>query len=144
MDLKGVKGTFINETVRIFGMSMDNVQVGLATSGARASGILGIGFDNGEAGIYLNSMTSYPNLVSQLVLNGYINSRAYSIWLDDYSKCQALRDWEFVDLKPDQMERPAVCSSAALIPQNTLATYRFYLSLILSTVGWMCPVRQSR
>ncbi|KAL8659987.1 MAG: hypothetical protein Q9226_000150 [Calogaya cf. arnoldii] len=84
LDHRGVEGTFINETLGIFEMSMDDVQMGLATSGDRAEGVLGIGFDNGEFGLNFN-MPVYPNLVSQLVLNGYINSRAYSIWLDDYN-----------------------------------------------------------
>ncbi|KAL8853765.1 MAG: hypothetical protein Q9221_001408 [Calogaya cf. arnoldii] len=84
LDFNGVEGTFINETLEIFGMSMDDVQMGLATSGSKAEGVLGIGFDQGEFGLNLN-MPVYPNLVSQLVLNGYINSRAYSIWLDDYN-----------------------------------------------------------
>ena len=92
MSHKGVNGTFINETIGIFGVSMDDVQVGLAKRGNKAGGILGIGFDSGEFGVLLNRNPSYPNLVSQLVLNGYINSRAYSIWLDDYSEYLAACD----------------------------------------------------
>ncbi|KAI4238027.1 MAG: hypothetical protein LQ349_001409 [Xanthoria aureola] len=65
-------------------MSLDDVQMGLDNSETVESGILGVGFDSGEASFHLNNMTAYPNLVSQLVLGGYINSRSYSIWLDDH------------------------------------------------------------
>lgn len=126
-----MEGTFINETLGIFGMSLDDVQMGLDSSETVESGILGIGFDSGEAGIHLNNMTAYPNLVSQLFLGGYINSRSYSIWLDDHSKCHAVRDRNVVDQMLDQMLRPAVYFSAELMPQNTVAICWYYQSWIL-------------
>lgn len=72
---------------------MDNVQMGLAFDGfekadqRQARGMLGVGFESGES-----ATNRYPNMVSQLVLNGHINSRVYSIWLDDYSKLHGICD----------------------------------------------------
>lgn len=77
---------------------MDDVQMGLAFDGLnrsdmrQARGILGVGFESSESAVI-----RYPNLVSQLVLNGHINSRAYSIWLDDYGKFHAIGDWDLAD-----------------------------------------------
>ncbi|KAL8877985.1 MAG: hypothetical protein Q9198_004111 [Flavoplaca austrocitrina] len=85
-DCTGVMGNFTTDTVGIFGVSMDDVQMGLAFDGfekadqRQARGILGVGFESGES-----ATNNYPNIVSQLVLNSHINSRAYSIWLDDYN-----------------------------------------------------------
>lgn len=41
-DGKGVEGTFINETLGIFGMSLDDVQMGLDSSENVESGILAL------------------------------------------------------------------------------------------------------
>ncbi|KAL8998790.1 MAG: hypothetical protein Q9169_002240 [Polycauliona sp. 2 TL-2023] len=85
-DCTGVTGKFITDTVGLFGVTMDDVQMGLAFEGLldgearQARGMLGIEFDGIESAV-----NQYPNMVSQLVLNGHINSRAYSIWLDDYN-----------------------------------------------------------
>jgi hypothetical protein len=65
--------------------------MGLVTStqdtGA-ASGVMGIGFDTGEASLGKNGFGAggYPNIIDVLVSGGLINSKAYSLYLDDLGK----------------------------------------------------------
>lgn len=47
------------------------------TQSQGASGILGIGYDSGES-----TASKYPNFVSSLKDQGYINKKAYSLYLD--------------------------------------------------------------
>lgn len=91
-----MNGTFITDLLEFYGKPLKDMQMGLATRGkevaagkvgnamASASGILGIGFESAEAGVHFRNEAPYPNVVSQLVLNGHINTRAYSIWLNDH------------------------------------------------------------
>ncbi|KAL8729134.1 MAG: hypothetical protein Q9166_004965 [cf. Caloplaca sp. 2 TL-2023] len=88
MDGRGVNGTYITDTVGLYGVSLENVQMGLALNSKTPSavhGVPGIGFDRNEAETVSRHETPYPNTVSQLQLQGHINSRAYSFWLDDYN-----------------------------------------------------------
>ena len=86
VDTTGVNGTYASDTFGFGEVTLQAVQFGIAKGsltpdeyrGAgklEASGVWGIGFDAYEA-----SGHKYPNVVSQLKLQGYINTRAYSIW----------------------------------------------------------------
>ena len=46
------------------------------------TGIMGIGFDTDESSATNNGVT-YPNIVDEMVNQKLINTRAYSLWLDD-------------------------------------------------------------
>jgi hypothetical protein len=48
-------------------------------------GIVGVGFDTGEA-IYAQAGITYPNVISQLKAQSLINTKAYSLWLNDRGK----------------------------------------------------------
>ncbi|KAL8966910.1 MAG: hypothetical protein Q9183_003157 [Haloplaca sp. 2 TL-2023] len=86
VDTTGVNGTYASDTFGIEEVTLQPVQFGIAKSSVtpdgytgagnfEASGVWGIGFDAYEA-----SGQKYPNVVSQFKLQGYINTRAYSIW----------------------------------------------------------------
>jgi len=48
------------------------------------NGLMGISFDIGEAGVESGILTRpYPGIISQLKKNKQINTRAYSLWLND-------------------------------------------------------------
>lgn len=50
-------------------------------------GIMGVGFDSGEAIVSeTNGQSSYPNVISQMVAQGVISTRSYSLWLNDLGK----------------------------------------------------------
>lgn len=46
-------------------------------------GIMGIGFDTDESLVTNNDSSPYPNLIDVMVNQNLINSRAYSLYLDD-------------------------------------------------------------
>ena len=47
-----------------------------------STGIMGIGFDTGES-IVDNGVKPYPNIIDVMVQQKIINTRAYSLYLDD-------------------------------------------------------------
>jgi len=55
--------------------------MGIALNTSIDKGIMGIAFDNGEAG----GTILYPNLVDTMVNESVIATQAYSLWLDDYA-----------------------------------------------------------
>ncbi|MCJ1435836.1 hypothetical protein MMC27_005212 [Xylographa pallens] len=81
VDNSGVKGDYINDTFAIGKTTIKQQTMGLAAQTNRALGIMGIGFDSGES--IAESGTEYPNVIAQMKLQGYINTMAYSLWLND-------------------------------------------------------------
>lgn len=94
VDQTKIAGDYINETFGIGGATVTKMTMGLAKKSTEQDttsdfqGIVGVGFDVGEA-IYSQTATStqagitYPNIISQLVNQGFIKTRAYSLWLND-------------------------------------------------------------
>lgn len=83
LDGSGVRGDYINETLVIGKTSIDNMTMGLAQIATRAFGIMGIGYNAGESIAEEDPEGIYPNIISQLKDQGYINTLAYSLWLND-------------------------------------------------------------
>jgi hypothetical protein len=50
-----------------------------------SSGVMGIGFASGES-IVSDGGKPYKNLVEMMLSQGLINSRTYSLWLNDVGK----------------------------------------------------------
>lgn len=84
-------GIFITDTVTFTDAVLPDMQLGLVKQSANvplddmdtyAAGRLGLGFEETEAGVVFSNMTAYPNIVSELVANGYIETKAYSLWLN--------------------------------------------------------------
>lgn len=78
-----IEGDYFKDTVVIGNSSITSMQLGLATSASRGVGILGIGFQSGESIASTDPDSVYPNLVNQLKDQKFINSLAYSLWLND-------------------------------------------------------------
>ena len=85
-DNSAVVGDYFNETMVIGKTVIKNMTMGLALQADRALGIMGIGYDAGESIAATNPDAIYPNVISQLKDQGYINTLAYSLWLNDLSK----------------------------------------------------------
>lgn len=63
-----------------------NMTIAVATEVKDATtGVMGIGFDSDES-IVGNGGRPYKNLVDMMVEQGLINSRSYSLWLNDVGK----------------------------------------------------------
>jgi Eukaryotic aspartyl protease len=86
LDTTTAEGDYISETFALKGSpAATGLQMGLVTftnqtaqPGQGVHGLLGIGYDTLEA-----SSTQYPNFPDQLVAQGLIDSKAYSLYLDD-------------------------------------------------------------
>ena len=78
-------GDFITDDVGFGGeVVVKNQQMGLAnlTYGSTV-GVMGIGLDVNEANATFNGGPVYPTIIDELQSQGFINAKAYSLWLDD-------------------------------------------------------------
>jgi len=83
-----ITGDYIADDFSIGGTTVKSMTMGLARSAVEQesssdfTGIVGVGFEQGEA-IYASSGNTYPNLLSMLKSTGVINAKAFSLWLND-------------------------------------------------------------
>jgi hypothetical protein len=90
-----INGLYANESVSIAGADLQSVIIGVALEQIGGPSpdftpLMGIGFNELESSNGLergDSALTYPNIISQLVLQNKIRTRAYSIWFSDRSKC---------------------------------------------------------
>lgn len=69
------------------GMKISQLTMAVATSAKYVpTGIMGIGFSAGESIVMNNGTDPYPSIIDELVSQALINTRAYSLWLNDLSK----------------------------------------------------------
>lgn len=85
-DNSGVIGDYFNDTLTIGKTTLKNMTMGLAQQATRELGIMGIGYNADESISAVDPTQVYDNIISQLVDQGYINTLAYSLWLNDLSK----------------------------------------------------------
>jgi hypothetical protein len=75
-------GDYIADDFSIGGVTVKNLTMAVATQAAYvATGIMGIGFDTDES--IAASGIVYPNIIDDMVTEGLITARAYSLWLND-------------------------------------------------------------
>jgi hypothetical protein len=80
-------GKFIEETMVIGGVKLDGLTMGLGSDATDHFGIIGLGYNNGEAAAERNGKGFvYNNLPAALVKSGAANSLAFSMYLNDKSK----------------------------------------------------------
>lgn len=79
-------GDYISDTFVIGDITVKDMTLAVATEVQDASsGVMGIGFASGES-IVSDGRQPYKNLVEMMVQQGLINSRTYSLWLNDVGK----------------------------------------------------------
>ena len=84
-------GDYFNDTLMIGETVIYNMTMGLGLQADTTFGMLGIGYNSHNSIIRDNSSDVYPNVVAQLVSQGYINTLAYSLWRNDpHSKMMRL------------------------------------------------------
>ncbi|KAI9671061.1 MAG: hypothetical protein M1831_005146 [Alyxoria varia] len=84
VDGSGSSGNYFTDNMSTGGVSLDTLQMGLATKTSIGTGILGVGFAANEAICNHDpDCDPYPTLTQQLVKQKKINSQAYSLWLND-------------------------------------------------------------
>lgn len=83
VDGSQVSGAYISDVLNVGKTQLTNMTMAAAlTANTRGIGIMGIGFQSGEAAAQLNGFT-YPNVINVMKDEGFINTLAYSLWLDD-------------------------------------------------------------
>ncbi|KAK7432812.1 hypothetical protein QQZ08_000675 [Neonectria magnoliae] len=80
LDGRRIRGDYFNDTVVIDGKSIKRQQLGLATKSVRPTGIMGLGFAANVA-----ADTQYPTILDNMVSQGYIDTPAFSLYLNDLS-----------------------------------------------------------
>lgn len=81
-----IVGDYFSDTINLGTASIKNMTMGLASTSDRPLGIMGIGYQAGESIAAHAPDQVYPNIINQLVNQRYINTLAYSLWLNDLSK----------------------------------------------------------
>jgi Eukaryotic aspartyl protease len=84
VDGSQIQGDYFADVLHIGDtVTLQNMTMGLATTASRGLGIMGIGYSAGESVVAIDPSAVYPNVIDQLVNQGAINSRAYSLYLND-------------------------------------------------------------
>lgn len=78
-DGTSASGDYFTDNFAIGGITVSDLQMGIADKTAVGTGILGIGFELNEA-----AETMYSNLVADMVSQSKISTMAYSLYLNDY------------------------------------------------------------
>ncbi|KAE8448981.1 hypothetical protein EG329_008569 [Mollisiaceae sp. DMI_Dod_QoI] len=83
-DSSGAAGDYITDNLSIGGATIKALEMGLAYNATLSTGLLGIGYDVNEASDTERGGFVYPSIIDQLMSQGLINTKAYSLYLDDY------------------------------------------------------------
>jgi hypothetical protein len=84
-------GDYFQDTLTVENQSIMNFEMALATSITIPNGLIGIRYQNNEAGVAKGNITIHPNVVDGMLSSGLIQSQAYSLWLNDPRKfCMVL------------------------------------------------------
>lgn len=78
VDRSGASGDYIKENLKVGGSVIKGLQMGLAEKSSINSGLLGIGFSSNVV-----ADEPYPNIMDELLNQGLIKTRAYSLYLND-------------------------------------------------------------
>lgn len=80
----GVQGFYLQDNVIIGSATVTGLTIAEATAASYVSnGIMGIDYDNDESLVGNDGDQPYANVIDAMVIQGLINRRAYSLWLDD-------------------------------------------------------------
>lgn len=83
-DNSGATGDYISDDLTIGGAKITALEMGLAHHATLITGLLGIGYDVNEASDALTKGNFvYPSIIDQMVSQGLITTKAYSLYLDD-------------------------------------------------------------
>ncbi|KAK6362372.1 hypothetical protein TWF730_006063 [Orbilia blumenaviensis] len=84
-DGTGAEGDYAEDTFTVGGATVEGMQIGVATTANLSYGILGVGFEADQASNSPGGMGIYPSLLGEMVAQGLIKSKAFSLWLDDFA-----------------------------------------------------------
>lgn len=82
VDGTGAQGDYAADKVTFAGVTLQPQIFGIGYESSSQEGIIGIGYPINEAAVRAG-FEPYPNVPENMVKHGYINTNAYSLWLDD-------------------------------------------------------------
>jgi hypothetical protein len=83
-DKTGATGEFVSDAFGIGGVTINNLIMGLVNQTTTGSGLMGIGYDVNEHSVTSGaSTTPYKSIVDTMLDQGLINTKSYSLYLDD-------------------------------------------------------------
>lgn len=88
VDGSGSAGDYAADTVSFGGANLTGQEFGIGYQSSSPEGILGIGYPLNEAVVQYTDGRTYVNVPQHLVQSGYINTNAYSLWLNDLDATQ--------------------------------------------------------
>lgn len=78
LDGTASKGDYFTDTLQIANFTLQNLQMGVASTTIRGTGVMGIGYSN-----HVAAPEPYPNIIDELVNQKVIAIKAYSLYLND-------------------------------------------------------------
>lgn len=82
-DKTSAKGDYFNDAFTIGGSTLKNLTMGIGIDTDIPYGLLGVGYPANEAGVRAGKIQPYSNLPVQMVEEGFTNTVAFSMWLND-------------------------------------------------------------
>ncbi len=76
-------GDYVADTFGIGGVELEDLQFAIGYTSTSQEGVMGIGYPSNEVQVLLAFGRPYPNIPELLAQRGFINSNAYSLWLND-------------------------------------------------------------
>lgn len=83
VDGSGASGDYVSDRVQFGDVTLEDQQFGVGYVSTSQQGILGIGYPINEVAVAYNGGNPYLNIPANLEENGFINTNAYSLWLND-------------------------------------------------------------
>lgn len=83
VDGSGAQGDYVTDVLGFADVTLDNFQFGVGLDSASSMGVLGISYEIIEVQVNRAGGRAYPNLPQALLNAGHINTKAYSLWLND-------------------------------------------------------------
>ncbi|TLS21937.1 uncharacterized protein PpBr36_09425 [Pyricularia pennisetigena] len=78
LDGSAARGDYVKDDFTIGETTIKGLQIGVASTTVRSTGILGVGFSS-----HVAAKVPYPNFMDELVAQKIIQAKAYSLWLND-------------------------------------------------------------
>lgn len=83
VDGSGSAGDYATDTLAIGGITLDAQEFGIGYTSTSEEGIIGIGYPVNEAILSVEGTRPYVNVPQHMMQSGFINTNAYSLWLND-------------------------------------------------------------
>lgn len=121
-------GDYGRETFTVGNARVRDLQFGIGLNTTSSEGIMGIGYNTNEVQVDWLGKEPYPNLVDLMVEQGHIQSRAYSLWLNDLGNIELYPKLQSISIDSFQMLKLGKSFSEGLILPNTREGYILYRS----------------